>query len=186
MNNKPGIDEALAASFKELADKRPLEKITIKEITDCAGVIRPTFYNHFQDKYELMEWIINTELLLPMRPLIEAGMIKEGMTLLFTNIGKDRVYYGKAVKMDGPISFHQIAMKAVQQFLEQILGEMTSGKSPRHAWLSTEVISTYYAQSMVFAAEEWIKGNMDLDPAEMAEAYLYIMSRSFTDIINEM
>ena len=54
------IDQLLADSLKELAAKRPMEKITIKEITDKAGVIRPTFYNHFQDKFELLEWIIRT------------------------------------------------------------------------------------------------------------------------------
>ena len=55
---KTAIDTVLAESLKELSQNQPLEKITIKEITDKAGVIRPTFYNHFQDKYELIEWII--------------------------------------------------------------------------------------------------------------------------------
>lgn len=45
---KCAIDTLLAESFKELAKKHPIEKITIKEITDLAGVIRPTFYNHFR------------------------------------------------------------------------------------------------------------------------------------------
>ena len=36
--------------------KGSFDKITIKMITDQAGVIRPTFYNYFQDKYEVMEW----------------------------------------------------------------------------------------------------------------------------------
>ena len=60
---KNDIDVLLAKSFKELVAKTPIEKITIKQITDKAGVIRPTFYNHFQDKYELLEWIIYEELL---------------------------------------------------------------------------------------------------------------------------
>ena len=38
---KSAIDTLLAESFKELAKKHPIEKITIKEITDLAGVIRP-------------------------------------------------------------------------------------------------------------------------------------------------
>ena len=50
---KMPVDQMLADSLKELALIRPMEKITIKEITDKAGVIRPTFYKHFQDKYEL-------------------------------------------------------------------------------------------------------------------------------------
>ena len=45
----------IANSFKELMLQIPFEKITIKMITDHASVIRPTFYNHFHDKYELVE-----------------------------------------------------------------------------------------------------------------------------------
>ena len=58
---KTDINQLLADSLKEIAGSHPVEKITIKEITDKAGVIRPTFYNHFQDKFELIEWIMRTE-----------------------------------------------------------------------------------------------------------------------------
>lgn len=40
----------LAESFKELMLKGSFDKITIRMITEQAGVIRPTFYNYFQDK----------------------------------------------------------------------------------------------------------------------------------------
>lgn len=79
MSGKNVTDSLLAESFKELALRHPIEKITVKEITDKAGVIRPTFYNHFQDKYELLEWIIRTELLEPVRPLIENRMMNEAL-----------------------------------------------------------------------------------------------------------
>ena len=52
--NSHTTDRVLADSLKALVVQKPVEKITIKEITDKAGVIRPTFYNHFQDKYELL------------------------------------------------------------------------------------------------------------------------------------
>ncbi len=83
---KERIDILLAESFKELALRQPIEKITIKAITDRAGVIRPTFYNHFQDKYELLEWIIRVQILEPTRPLIHAGMIDEALMLVFTSV----------------------------------------------------------------------------------------------------
>ena len=109
VQGKSAIDTLLAESFKELALKHSIEKITIKEITDKAGVIRPTFYNHFQDKYELLERIIITELLEPIGPLIENRMISEALTLLFTNIEKDKGFYTQAVKLEGQNSFEYIA-----------------------------------------------------------------------------
>ena len=92
-------DYLLAKSFKEIACEKPVEKITIKDITDRAGVIRPTFYNHFQDKYELLEWIIQAELLEPMQPLLKAGMVTEAVMLMFTNMEKDKAFYMKIHKM---------------------------------------------------------------------------------------
>ena len=77
------IDTLLAESLKELTIKQPIEKITIKEITYKAGVIRPTFYNHFQDKYELLEWIIRTEILDPILPLFQGGFIRGFDTAAF-------------------------------------------------------------------------------------------------------
>ena len=64
---KGNTDDLLAASFKELLCKAPMEKITIKDITDKAGVIRPTFYNHFADKYALLEYIVRTNQAAPVK-----------------------------------------------------------------------------------------------------------------------
>ena len=71
MQTKPDVEQMLMQSLKELVLVIPLEKITIKEITDKAQVIRPTFYNHFQDKYEVVERIIKDETLQPIRPLLQ-------------------------------------------------------------------------------------------------------------------
>lgn len=73
----------LAESFKELLIKGSFDKITIKMITDQAGVIRPTFYNYFQDKYEVMEWLLETEVFRHAREMMEDGMEKEAIYLLF-------------------------------------------------------------------------------------------------------
>ena len=70
MQHKKEVKMLLADSFKELVLVKPIEKITIKEITDRAGVIRVTFYNHFQDKYELLEWICREEMVSPVRMLL--------------------------------------------------------------------------------------------------------------------
>ena len=174
IQGKTDIDQLLAKSLKEIAVRRPVEKITIKEITDKAGVIRPTFYNHFQDKFELIEWIIRND------------MIIEAMVLLFTNIEKDKAFYSQLVKMEGPVKFHDIAKKCVREVLLELIQNESSGRVSKHKWLTPEVISSYYAQSMCFATEEWISMGMTISPREMAEAYQYMLTRSLIDIIKEL
>ena len=165
---KSAIDTLLAESFKELAKKHPIEKITIKEITDLAGVIRPTFYNHFQDKYELLEWIITTDLLDPIEPLIQNGMISEGLVLLFTN------------------SFGEIAQSCVEKILLKVIDGVHAGKKQKYSWLTPKRIAEYYAQSMCYVVITWIQSGMTISPKELAEIYDYIIKRSMDDIIAEM
>ena len=47
---------ALAASFKELLAQKPFNKITISDITQHCGVNRMTFYYHFQDLIDVIDW----------------------------------------------------------------------------------------------------------------------------------
>lgn len=51
--------QALANSLKSLLQKKTLNKITIKDIVDDCGVNRQTFYYHFQDVYDLVDWIFH-------------------------------------------------------------------------------------------------------------------------------
>ena len=64
-DERKDINRALADSLKELAQKTAFEKITIKQITDGAGVTRITFYHHFHDKYDLLGYILRKEILEP-------------------------------------------------------------------------------------------------------------------------
>ena len=47
---------ALAQSLKKLLQTKPLSKITINDIAEDCGVSRMTFYYHFADIYDLVEW----------------------------------------------------------------------------------------------------------------------------------
>ena len=44
-------------AFIELREKYPLEKITVKELTERAQISKQTFYLHYRDMYDLSERI---------------------------------------------------------------------------------------------------------------------------------
>ena len=52
---------ALVASLKNQLLKKPLDKVTISDITDDCGISRMTFYYHFKDIYDLIEWAFEEE-----------------------------------------------------------------------------------------------------------------------------
>lgn len=47
---------AISASLKKLLCEKKLNKITVQDIADDCGINRQTFYYHFQDIYDLVEW----------------------------------------------------------------------------------------------------------------------------------
>lgn len=58
---RPTTKELFAESLKELAASKNISKITVKEISANCGFTSKTFYNHFQDKYDLIAWIYSTQ-----------------------------------------------------------------------------------------------------------------------------
>ncbi len=48
--------EILAESFRELAESKSIDKITVQEIVDNCEYSTATFYRHFKDKYDLIAW----------------------------------------------------------------------------------------------------------------------------------
>lgn len=54
--------QQLADSLKDLMKNIPFRKITVQNVTDHCGLNRQTFYYHFKDIYQLLEWIYRNEI----------------------------------------------------------------------------------------------------------------------------
>ena len=54
--------EILAESFREIAGRKDIDKITIRDITENCGYSPATFYRQFRDKYDLIAWDYSREL----------------------------------------------------------------------------------------------------------------------------
>ena len=52
---------ALAAALKELMEHKAFEKISVSDICGACNMNRKSFYYHFKDKYDLVNWIFYSE-----------------------------------------------------------------------------------------------------------------------------
>ena len=61
MKKQPEITEStrrdFISAFCEYYREKPIEKVTVKEISEKAGYSRVTFYNYFKDPYDLLNQI---------------------------------------------------------------------------------------------------------------------------------
>ncbi len=182
LQGKNAIDYVLAESFKELAAVKAIEKITIREITDRAEVIRPTFYNHFQDKYELLEWIMRRELIDPMKPLIAEGRLRDAVMSALEKMQEDRAFYLKAVQLEGQNSFAETLVACIKELiLEHVSPQKLRGLAD-YEWLTPETAADYYAHQINYIVMTWGRGGMRYEPAELTEALFYVMTHSPVEI----
>ena len=182
MQQKREVKVLLAESFKELVMQKPVEKITIKEITDRAGVIRVTFYNHFQDKYELLEWICREEIVSPTRALLQNNMQREAVTFLFTAILKNKDFYSHVARLQGQNSFSSIIHQLIAETIEESIAHSHKGKSEKYPWLTGKWLAEYYSHSMTFILMSWIGKGMSVKPEDMVDMYTYIAAHSLIDL----
>ena len=54
--------KAIMQCTLELAEKKSLKKITVKDIADACGITRSTFYYHFSDIYDVLDGVVQTKI----------------------------------------------------------------------------------------------------------------------------
>ena len=176
----------IAGSFKGLMQKYPFEKITIKMISDEAGIIRPTFYNHFRDKYDLLEWIFCTEIIDEARSLLSHGMKVEAIRFIFRCLISEKTFYQKAFGLIGQNSFEDIVIKYFTELFLFSMEQQPAAFLPAdNSVLIPENIAEFYTIGLVTFLKEWLtetKGNQP-SPDELLEAFTYLVTHSLADFI---
>lgn len=90
---KESCDEDKGIIGRQLSDTcayRAFSEDIHQMITDGAHVIRPTFYNYFQDKYEVIEFLFDRDIGSKVEVMIENDMEQEAIKLMFICFEKIR------------------------------------------------------------------------------------------------
>ena len=162
--------EILADSFREIAAQKPIDKITVREITANCGYSPATFYRQFQDKYDLVLWDYT-----------------RGVAKIMGRIGVNG-YTWRQTLIDGALYF-----KAEKEYLANLLRH-TSGLDSfvrykteinfdalkQHILKVTgrdalderlEMYVRIYVLGTVALTCEWILGRYGATPEELAEVF---------------
>ncbi len=189
MAKRKDTKREIAESLKKLIISTPMEKITINDIVQGANVIRPTFYNHFKDKYEVLEYIVREDLLMPIRPLLVNDMIVEGVTLLLSSAKNEWEFYSHAVWIEGQNSFESITRQEVINLLLGIMEEKSGGGQKeyyKYSWLTREAVAEFYAQSICYMAISWIRRDFLITPKEVSEIYDFLTHHNMLEVLESV
>lgn len=114
---------ALSNSLKEVMKEKPLDKVSINDITDKCDLNRKTFYYHFKDKYDLVNWIFYTEFLssLNLNSYDNTWDLIEAICDYFY---ANRTFYKNALKVDGQNSFSEYFMEIIKGLISSHYQEL--------------------------------------------------------------
>ena len=184
MNQKSQTtEEVLAAGMKHLITVMPFEKITVKAIADEAHVKRPTFYNHFKDKYDIVEYILKQELIEPARTLMACDMLGEAIRLILVTMKKEKKFYMHVARIDEDVIFQRIVRELFKELLLDVMRERMADEDNGNPMLTMDNIAEYYAYGLSFGISKWIQKGMKMEVDEVLEALKVLLSESLTDMI---
>ncbi len=176
----------IAESFLRLMESHPFEKITIRMITDQAGLIRPTFYNHFQDKYDLVEWIFCEDILREVESLLNHEMQQEAIKFLFTGLYTNRRFYAKMLQVNGQNSLEEVMYKHIFELFRKKIREYGMEDIPDNRALTEDTIAAYYTIGLITSIKAWLAdGDKDISVDELVSAYEFLLTHSIFEIIRK-
>ena len=162
---------ALEASLKKLLLRKPLNKITISDITEDCGVNRMTFYYHFKDIYDLVDWILMEDAAEALEGLQDFETWSGALREMLEKVQANRVLVLNV--------YRSVSREQVEQYLYKMLDPLLRIFVER---LNIPVkeedkqfIIDFYKYGFVGLALEWIRRDMKADPAIMAERLNTIM-----------
>lgn len=151
--------KALAGVMKELLCTMPFSKISVSDICEACGMNRKSFYYHFKDKYDLVNWIFYTEFFeTACSKSFENGWdFMEGICQYFY---ENHAFYRKAFEITGQNSFRDYFQEMLEPILFQYSAEMFHSENPSDFFIS--FISDAFIASIV----RWLSAKKCTEPSE--------------------
>lgn len=152
---------ALAESLKKLLLKKPLNKITINDLTTDCGISRMAFYYHFKDIYDLVEWACLEESRKALQGKKTYDTWQEGLLQIF-----EAVYENKPFIIN---AYNAVSREQIENFLFQLTHDLIMSvveEQARSTSLTQEqksFIADFYKYSFVGIMLDWIRQGMKSD-----------------------
>ena len=172
---------ALAESLKKLLLKKPLNKITINDLTTDCGISRMAFYYHFKDIYDLVEWACLEESRKALQGKKTYDTWQEGLLQIF-----EAVYENKPFIIN---AYNAISREQIENFLFQLTHDLIMSvveEQARYTSLTQEqksFIADFYKYSFVGIMLDWIRQGMKSDYTDIWKNMCFTIHGNITNSI---
>lgn len=159
--------KALAASVKELMGKHSLTKISVSDIVQNCGLNRQTFYYHFKDKYDLVNWIYYDEVVSPFLENSSLSDLDADIRRVLLVMERDKAFYIGALNLSGQNAFREYLFDITKQLISRAVDALDSeNRLPRG---DREFIAKFCTHGLVGIIEDWAKSGMKESSGQLAD-----------------
>ena len=158
---------ALEQSLKNLLLKKPLTKITVSDIADDCGINRMTFYYHFKDIYDLVEWSCLED---AKRALDEKNTYdtwQQGLLQIFEAVQQNKPFILNVYRCVHREQVEKYLQPLVDELLIGVIKEKANGMTVRDE--DKQFIAQAYGYMFIGLMLDWIKDNMREDPRQIVD-----------------
>ena len=158
--------EAIIQALDVLLQKKPFRKITVNDICRVAVVGRTTFYAHFEDKYQLITYVLGQERKDLEKIILECPPEGVILNVLIDIREKKELYYNLFVA-EASDELQRLLQDAMNHFFTNIL-EVCKAEGRLLASESLPLLVAYYTNGVVGMMLWWIETNFSLPAEEVA------------------
>ena len=155
----------LADSLKVLMQTHEIPKITVREIVEGCGLNRQTFYYHFQDIYELLEWTIREEMFSRMEKQDSWTNWKDGVISILQYIKENEKICLCAYQSVSRQLLRQFFYADAYDLFRQ--GIVVRGTDYDVSQGEIDFTAHFYTVGFVSVAEHWLIDGMKESPQEL-------------------
>lgn len=179
---KDKIKYQFANAMKQCMEKTPLEKITIKQLVDVCGMSRQTFYRHFIDKYDLINWYFEKILLKSFKHMGNGKTIKEALVNKFNYIKEENKFFKVAFENDKQNNLKEYDFALILDFYTKRIEERS------HKPLSNKIrfLLEMYCQGSIYMTMQWVFGKLEISSEKLAKELIEAMPSELSNLFQQL
>ena len=165
--SKATTKKAISYAFKELLLEKPLNKITVNDITSKCEINRQTFYYHFKDIYDLVEWACLEDARKALEEKKTYDTWQQGFLQIFEAVRENKPFVMNVYRCVHREQVEKYLEPLVDRLLLEVINEEAAGITVREE--DKLFIARIYSYIFVGLMLDWIKDDMRADPAAIIE-----------------
>ncbi len=174
--------KALEESLKRLLLNKPLNKITISDITEDCGINRMTFYYHFKDIYDLVEWICLEDAGKALAGKKTYQTWRQGFLQILYAVRENKTFVTSVYQCVGREAVEKYLAPLADQLLMDVVNEVAVGMTVREE--DKAFIARVYAYAFIGLMLDWVKDGMKAEPEELVERLGLVIQDDFAGALN--